>query len=213
MCGAPRYCFGWAQYSVKVGGARVTVRFYFNCRHPAALPRTAGRGQIRTLAVQQTISYSITSSAMASSDGGTVRPSALAVLRLITSSNLVGCCTGRSAGFSPRVIYGNGHSQPEQRRRRTWRSPSSAAKHAYETASGGGVASRCLGRETEREQGRRSQAGGLTYPLCTSAEKPSAPQNVPSADFDRGYLPVRELAHLARKHREECSDIGHRTLP
>jgi hypothetical protein len=52
------------------------------------------------------------------------------------------------------VIYGNGHSQPEQRRRRTWRSPSSAAKHAYETASGGGVASRCLGRETEREQGR-----------------------------------------------------------
>ena len=28
-------------------------------------------------------------------------PSAFAVLRLITSSNLVGCCTGRSAGFSP----------------------------------------------------------------------------------------------------------------
>ena len=29
------------------------------------------------------------------------RPSALAVLRLITSSYLVGACTGRSAGFSP----------------------------------------------------------------------------------------------------------------
>ena len=29
-------------------------------------------------------------------DGGTVRPSALAVLRLITSSNVVGCWTGRS---------------------------------------------------------------------------------------------------------------------
>ena len=29
-------------------------------------------------------------------DGGTVRPSVLAVLRLITSSNLVGCSTGRS---------------------------------------------------------------------------------------------------------------------
>ena len=40
-------------------------------------------------------------SALASSAGGTVRPSALAVLRLIASSNLVGCCTGRSAGFSP----------------------------------------------------------------------------------------------------------------
>jgi NADH-quinone oxidoreductase subunit D len=30
-----------------------------------------------------------------------VRPSALAVFKLITSSNLVGACTGRSAGFSP----------------------------------------------------------------------------------------------------------------
>ena len=46
-------------------------------------------------------SHSITSSAVARSDCGTVRPSALAVLRLMTSSNLVGACTGRSAGFSP----------------------------------------------------------------------------------------------------------------
>src|SRR5262249_53702127 len=45
--------------------------------------------------------HSITSSARASSCGGTSRPSALAVFRLITSSNLVGCCTGRSAGFAP----------------------------------------------------------------------------------------------------------------
>ena len=45
--------------------------------------------------------YSITSSARASSEGGTSRPSALAVLRLMDSSNLVGCMTGRSAGFSP----------------------------------------------------------------------------------------------------------------
>jgi hypothetical protein len=35
--------------------------------------------------------YSITSSARASSVGGILRPSALAVLRLITSSNLVAC--------------------------------------------------------------------------------------------------------------------------
>jgi hypothetical protein len=35
--------------------------------------------------------YSITSSARASSVGGTLMPSALAVLRLITSSNFVGC--------------------------------------------------------------------------------------------------------------------------
>src|SRR3989442_1277355 len=45
--------------------------------------------------------HSITSSARARSVGGTSRPSALAVLRLITSSYLVGACTGRSAGFSP----------------------------------------------------------------------------------------------------------------
>ena len=44
---------------------------------------------------------SITSSARSRRDCGTVRPSALAVLRLITSSNLVGGITGRSAGFSP----------------------------------------------------------------------------------------------------------------
>src|SRR5262249_11449040 len=45
--------------------------------------------------------HSITSSARASSLLGTARPRALAVLRLITSSNFVGACTGRSAGFVP----------------------------------------------------------------------------------------------------------------
>ena len=48
--------------------------------------------------------HSITSSARASSIGGTSRPSVLAVLRLMTNSNLVGCSTGRSAGFTPRRI-------------------------------------------------------------------------------------------------------------
>jgi tripartite-type tricarboxylate transporter receptor subunit TctC len=47
------------------------------------------------------MTYSITSSARASSDGGTSRPSVLAVLRLRIVSYLVGACTGRSAGFSP----------------------------------------------------------------------------------------------------------------
>jgi len=51
--------------------------------------------------IAEMANHSITSSARASSAGGTVRPSALAVLRLITSSYLVGACTGRSAGFSP----------------------------------------------------------------------------------------------------------------
>src|SRR5262249_54813237 len=34
-------------------------------------------------------------------DGGTLMPSALAALRLMTNSNLVACTTGNSAGFSP----------------------------------------------------------------------------------------------------------------
>jgi hypothetical protein len=46
--------------------------------------------------------HSITSSARASSDGGISKPSAFAVLRLMTSSYFVGACTGKSAGFSPR---------------------------------------------------------------------------------------------------------------
>src|SRR6516225_7310912 len=45
--------------------------------------------------------HSITSSARASSVGGTESPSFFAVLRLTTSSYLVGACTGRSAGLSP----------------------------------------------------------------------------------------------------------------
>src|SRR4029077_316535 len=49
--------------------------------------------------------YSITSSARASSDGGTKRPSAFAVVRFTTRSNLVGCSIGRSAGFAPRSIW------------------------------------------------------------------------------------------------------------
>jgi len=45
--------------------------------------------------------HSMTSSARARIEGGIVRPSALAVLRLTTSSKMVGCWTGRSAGLAP----------------------------------------------------------------------------------------------------------------
>src|SRR6266478_3007431 len=45
--------------------------------------------------------YSITSSARASSVGGTSRPSALAVFILITNSNLTGAWTGSSLGLAP----------------------------------------------------------------------------------------------------------------
>jgi hypothetical protein len=45
--------------------------------------------------------HSITSSARKMTDGGIVSPSALAALRLTTSSNLTGRSTGKSAGFAP----------------------------------------------------------------------------------------------------------------
>jgi len=45
--------------------------------------------------------HSIISSAMESTPGGTSMPSACAVCKFRTNSNLVGCSTGRSAGFAP----------------------------------------------------------------------------------------------------------------
>ena len=45
--------------------------------------------------------YRITSSARASTNGSTVMPGALAVLRSMRTWNLVACSTGRSPGFAP----------------------------------------------------------------------------------------------------------------
>ena len=50
---------------------------------------------------QASTRYWITWSARTSTDCGIVRPRAFAVLRLMTSSNFVGCSTGRSAGLAP----------------------------------------------------------------------------------------------------------------
>src|SRR3989304_781079 len=47
------------------------------------------------------LAHRITSSARMRTDWGMVRPRALAVLRFTTSSNLVGCSTGRSPGLAP----------------------------------------------------------------------------------------------------------------
>src|SRR5262249_38484288 len=45
--------------------------------------------------------HSMIRSARSSSDGGIVRPRTLAALRLITSSKVLACSTGSSAGFAP----------------------------------------------------------------------------------------------------------------
>src|SRR6266851_2063471 len=73
--------------------ARVENRSARYASDPAGSPHSRQARKLR--------SHSITSSARASSAGGTLRPSVLAVWALMTSSNLVDCTTGRSAGFAP----------------------------------------------------------------------------------------------------------------
>src|SRR5215472_3777477 len=66
--------------------------------------RSRPQHQKRTYAVQQKMSYSISSLARCRNDSGIVSPIALAVVRLMTRSNLVGCSTGISPGLAPRKI-------------------------------------------------------------------------------------------------------------
>jgi hypothetical protein len=69
-------------------------------------PLSANSGQ--SALQQKECRYSITSVASAINDGGIVRSSAFAVLRLMTNSNFVASMTGRLAGFSPlsmRAVY------------------------------------------------------------------------------------------------------------
>ena len=67
-----------------------------NLHNNGLMHRSKQRGQLCGLY------HSITSSARASSIAGIVMPSALAVVRFTTRSNLVGCSTGTSAGREPR---------------------------------------------------------------------------------------------------------------
>src|SRR5437899_6575402 len=61
----------------------------------------SGLCQQATFAPQQIEFYSITSSARTSSIGGRLRPSAFAVVKLMTSCNFVGNSIGKSAGLLP----------------------------------------------------------------------------------------------------------------
>src|SRR5262245_31701368 len=78
-------------------------RRLLRARHERPRRRTAN--QRDELAPLHCCGHSITSSARASRVGGTSMPSALAVLRLMTRSNRVGCSTGKSPGLAPRKIF------------------------------------------------------------------------------------------------------------
>src|SRR6266545_8215119 len=78
--------FGWER-PVSRGGVLLLPRPYPLVDHPPPCPCSCR--------------YLSTSSARMRRCGGKVSPSALAVFRLSTSSNFMGCSTGRSAGFAP----------------------------------------------------------------------------------------------------------------
>jgi hypothetical protein len=69
-----------------------------HCGAPLARPLCAKSGLMHC---NKPPPHSITSSARASKDWGTAKPSAFAVFKLMASSYLLGACTGKSAGFSP----------------------------------------------------------------------------------------------------------------
>ena len=78
---------------IQTGLLRSRIRQVCAINGPEQVQQSACRKPVRN--------YSITSSARASSEGGMVRPSALAVLRLTINSNFDGCSTGSSAGLAP----------------------------------------------------------------------------------------------------------------
>src|SRR5207248_4966968 len=85
--------------------ARATNATYAHHEIGIPLPAFGTAQQPRPIGDGHAGAYSITSSARASIDCGTVRPRALAVLRLMTSSKVVACWTGISAGLAPLRIF------------------------------------------------------------------------------------------------------------
>jgi len=81
--------------------ARRAVMAETDHSHGAAMPKTEMAAHFDDAPDP----YSITSSAVNINLAGTVSPIALAVLRLMIRSNLVGCSTGSSEGFSPFRIF------------------------------------------------------------------------------------------------------------
>jgi hypothetical protein len=90
---------------LRVSGSRARIRSTSLAAGVVAVQRLSASSHPRGFSTEERLGgilgYSISSSARASNVGGTVSPSALAVFRLITSSNSVGCSIGSCAGFAP----------------------------------------------------------------------------------------------------------------
>src|SRR5262249_18119083 len=82
-------------------GRRATKKANYRYRRLLRPRRDRPRRRTAEQRDERAAPHSITPSAGASRGGGPSRPSVLAFLRLISSSYLVGACTGRSPGFAP----------------------------------------------------------------------------------------------------------------
>src|SRR3974390_1499778 len=81
--------------------ADLVVRLLLRSSHRGWSPGQTRRANSRLKHPTSADRYSITSSARASKLAGTESARALAAFELITSSYLVGACTGRSAALAP----------------------------------------------------------------------------------------------------------------
>src|SRR6516225_10621033 len=86
--------------TVRVGAEKPNDRHRLRARR-----ERPHRGRAAEQRYERAALHSITSSARSRNDSGIVSPSAWAVVRLMTRSNLVGCSIGISLGFAPRRIW------------------------------------------------------------------------------------------------------------
>jgi hypothetical protein len=86
----------------EVGSLERHVRSTLNSRRRRTASICPFRARKRLMHGSKQHRHSITLSARSMRSAGTSCPIALAVLRLITNSNRVGCSTGMSIGFAPR---------------------------------------------------------------------------------------------------------------
>ena len=99
---------------------------------------------------------------------GSSSPSALAVMRLITSSNFVGCSTGRSAGLARATTSGSAALALTKNTRPRPRTPSArraSAAGARRSTSGGWRAS-WLGARDDGDGGGTSPSRSWTSPMA-----------------------------------------------
>ena len=106
MCAAAipsRLCPSWVKSQIPRKRSHVSFRQRLRtlgCVGSRQLCATSG-----LMHCSKELPYSITLSAAISTDEGTITPRVLAVFKLMTNSNLVGCCTGKSEGAAPLRIF------------------------------------------------------------------------------------------------------------